>query len=354
MENNLIICRTPFQVITALVLFYSRLKGERNDLLITSNFSQSKDVAQKCQMLSCFENVLYFNSEGFNHVKGVINPNVFLAQLKPTLKKYDTIYTNSLYGDLEDALMYFNKDANVVLFDEGYSSYLDLSLKNNLSLRHKICVYISHLLYHRTPSHKAIKQQLLYDPDLIVSDMPYPIGKIYEMETEITDKVMSATSFIFNIKNSIAEYSKKYIYFEESFANDFNNNGDLDIIEMIASIVGKENLLVKLHPRDKTNRFSNKGISTNINLSVPTEALLSEMQKQDKIFISFSSGATVNYKFICNYNVKTILLYKLVPNGFITMSQKQKEWFEKFITKYNQNIYAPETKEDLVSLLNSI
>lgn len=355
MNKNLIVCRTPFQVITALVLVHSRLRNDENDIIITSDFRQSREVSQLCAKLGCFRNSYFFDYSKFNYVVGVVNPNVFLGQLaKSSINNYTYIYTNSTYGDLENALLYYNQNAEIVLYDEGYSSYLDLALKKSLSVKHKICVAISKILYPRKLSHQCISKQLLYDPDLIVYDMPFKIERLWQQEQNVMKKVMADVSEIFDVKKAIGEYSTKYIYFEECFANDFNNNGDLEIIDMIASIVGRDSLMVKLHPRDKTNRFNDKGIKTNRILSIPTEALLSEMEKKDKVFISFSSGSAINYKFICDYNIKTILLYKLLPDSFVKMSPLQTIWFDRFIAKYKGNIFAPRTKEELNSIIKML
>ena len=355
MKKVLIICRTPFQVITGLIIAHNKEKESYVDLMVTSDFKGAGNIVNECKKLSCFRNVFYCDYSRFRYFLGVLFPQIFLRQFnKELISNYGLIYTNSVMGDLENALIYYNKHAGFVLYDEGYSSYLGLSLSIDLSFKHGLCQKISHFLFRREYSHHLIIKQLLYDTDLIVMDMPYKVEQLWNHDSADEKMVMNDVSNIFDVKNHIKEYDKKYIYFEECFACDFNNNGDFEIINTVRDIVGTENLMVKLHPRDNTNRFSKLGIATNKKIGIPTEALISEMSNKNVVFLSFSSGSTINYKFISDCKIKTILLYKLFPESFIKMGKEQKEWFEKFINKYSKDLFAPQTIEELITTIKKI
>ena len=115
----------------------------------------------------------------------------------------------------------------------------------------------------------------------------------------------------------------------------------MEIVEKIASIVGRENLLIKLHPRDTTNRFIRLGYKTNKTFSVPWEALALTMKKMPLMCITFSSGAALNYQFLTKKKNRTILLYKLMPDDFIHMTAEQLEWFNRYTKKYGKEICVP-------------
>lgn len=355
MRHCLIIVRTPFQLITAILLAQNKLRGAVVDLLVVSSFNASEDISKKCTEINLFGQVFYYDYSKLNYTMGVIFPQIAVSQLGfGKSDTYDDIYTNSLYGDLEFSLLYYMPRATVFLYDEGYSSYIDTGLEYKLSTKHSLCRAISSFMFKRPNIVEAVNQHLLYDRDLIVRAMPFPTAPIWTKNEAGTKSLMQTVSNVFYVKKVIQEYDRKFIYFEECFANDFNNNGDLQIINVVAAIVGKENLMIKLHPRDKTNRFEQAGIKTNTYLQTPTEALLSEMESKDAVFISFTSGSTINYKFLCDYNIRTILLYKLFPEAYVKMSQMQIEWFDKFINKYNKNIYAPSSLPELEEILKNI
>ena len=134
-----------------------------------------------------------------------------------------------------------------------------------------------------------------------------------------------------------------------------SNNNDVEIIDHISEIIGKNNMAIKLHPRNEINRFEVRGYKTNISYGIPWELVASNLPEDDKrVFLSFSSGAVLNYKFLCDKSFKTILLYKCIGDKYYHVEDSVKEWFEKFKEHYGDSVYIPSTVEELDSLLRDI
>lgn len=357
-KRNLFICQTPFQCIVALVLKREYFSDEESDILLTSSINNFKIVGENINKVRVFEEVLYADTKmvesKFKYALATFSPVYYMKKMKLNLKnRYTHIFSNSLYGDLENAIYFFNEHAKVSMFDEGYSTYTSdfLNAIEKFSLIHKLTRIVSKFLYKRRYVDENINDIYLFDPELCVVDMPFPIKKILKNNRVLAEDIIEKIRIIFKTNDAIEEYKTSAIFFEECFAEDFGNNGDLEIIEMIASLVKKENLTIKLHPRDKTNRFEKRHYKTNKSYFVPWEAIVLTMNNKPKLLFSFSSGAVLNYKFLCNQKNKTILLYKLIPNDFIKMPEERLKWFELFIKKYGTEIYAPETQEELVEII---
>ena len=363
MENVLIVCKTPFQIITALVLKLTKYNNCICDMVLMPEFSDVGSIKARLEELSAFESIFVPQYESswkktyiefnFRPKKAIIK--IFGKQWVPLSEKtYSILLTNGNSSDFDNALYCALGYPEAIFYDEGYSSYTDqfLNANDRLSKIHKVVRNLSVFLTGRKLLFPNVKRMYLYNPDLIVKPMPFKIEKIWEQEQQ--DTLMEYIRQVFDASTIISEYKKPYIYFEECFANDFNNNGDLPIIEKICGCVGKDNLMVKLHPRDKTNRFGKYGLVTNKTLSAPAEVLASILKDTKTTFITFSSGSVLNYKFISDYRIKGILLYKLMPEGFIKMPEDRLAWFEKFLKIYGDSIYAPETFEELYSIIREI
>ena len=59
----------------------------------------------------------------------------------------------------------------------------------------------------------------------------------------------------FGYEISTDRYDRKYLFFEESFFADHYPINDPELVDRLAQRVGKENLMVKIHPRNPVNRF---------------------------------------------------------------------------------------------------
>lgn len=357
-SRNLFICYTPFHCIVSLLLQITYFQEESNEVVVVSTMNGFEQVGKSIENTEIFSKVHYVDMgqlQGrYEYMKATFSPTYFMKKIGFEIKKYDHIFSNNLYGDLENAIYYFNKNAEISMYDEGYSTYTSdfLYAIKKFSFGHKFVRSCSRFLLRRNYIDKNIKDIYLFDPDLCIQKMPFTIKKILVGNDELNVKFLELIQKIFNTELVQDEYQQDYIFFEECFAEDFNNNGDLEIVEKIASIVGRENLLIKLHPRDTTNRFIRLGYKTNKTFSVPWEALALTMKKMPLMCITFSSGAALNYQFLTKKKNRTILLYKLMPDDFIHMTAEQLEWFNRYTKKYGKEICVPESMDELRVYLN--
>lgn len=352
--RTLFVCHTPFQLITAILIKKARYDLEEADIIITDEFIDAPEISARCAAGGLFHEVYLARIRGINLAVAAIFPNYYLKKAGIKFEHpYSLILTPGLYNDFDDAVFYMNREAEIILIDEGYSSYTSQTLDavDSFSTSHLIARKVSKLLLRRKYIEERAKKIYLYDPDLCVRSVPYKITKLLPDDFVMDDKIRQLIYDVFNTKKALSEYDKPVIFLEESFASDFAENDDIPMIKAIANIVGQDSMMIKLHPRDKTNRFEELGYKTNSSFGVPWEAIALFLNDTRKIvLLSYSSGAVLNYRFICDKKFSVILLYKLWPD-FGRMDKEKEMWLTKFAQKYGDNTFVPETMNELETIL---
>ena len=70
---------------------------------------------------------------------------------------------------------------------------------------------------------------------------------------------------------------------------------------------------VKIHPRNKINRFRDAGFVTNSNTGIPWEVIVMNMDDiQNHVFITVASSSVVNMILIFGERIKAYSLYDLL------------------------------------------
>ena len=144
-----------------------------------------------------------------------------------------------------------------------------------------------------------------------------------------------------NVQSSPDKYDERFIFFEESFACEGNPINDLQLLQQISDIVGKNNIVVKTHPRSTEERFKKNGFKTNTNTVVPWEIVALNLTNiEEKIFIGVCSGSMFNPKLIFDLNVNVVSLHQLIPREFLTsLTFSSDFWgvFQKIFNMYPHN-----------------
>ena len=106
-------------------------------------------------------------------------------------------------------------------------------------------------------------------------------------------------------------YPQKYIYFAGTL--DFEGGkpiGEFELVQKIAKQVGKENLLVKVHPRDTRSVYAEEGLLVDKNSSKPWEIIQMLGDFSNKVFLTATSGSVLAGNFLTTNPVPTFYMYK--------------------------------------------
>lgn len=355
-RNILFVCNTVFQCITAITLKYNEFANDNVDIIISDHMNDSYTLYKRIKSINLFNKIYYVRSAGYSYYKENIPKNKvekLIAEAFPKLvgfeieKAYDIlmIYNHDRFAQtLFSELIKKNKHIEVKLFDEGLSTYTDIYQKiiSNISKKRR---YLS-VLTRRKFIHERVNGIYLFEPDLLCWNSPYPVHKIKKADKDDTEykKLLNKA---FGYEEIQDKYDKKFIFFEESFYHENIEIGDVELVEKIGQMVGKENIFIKIHPRNPNNRFEKLGYATNKDTGIPWEIIAFNKDFSDSIFVSISSSSVLTPRILFGQKTQTYLLHKClkVESPFATTSAQ--EYFDKFLEKFGENLYILDDIEQI-------
>lgn len=366
MKRNLFICETPFQILVALFMIYDSLSTDTNDFVIVDTMVDYKGLAER---LSNHPLVNYAYAaetkkkyENYYAKIGMIK-DMFYSFPKRwnydvSWTEYDYIYCRNYTTIItEAAFRYFkrkNSELKLVIMDEGYSSYLSefWNSYNNISFLHKL----SGLILNRQKDYvyRNITEARFFMPELFHVKLPFQTKRILRKNftLDVVQKAEINQVFCYRENDEVDENT--FIFFEECFSFDNGNSNDLQIIEDLARFIGRDRIVIKLHPRSQQDRFSGLGYKVMKKAQYPWEVFAINNEKKKITLLAFSSGALMNYLFFSRSNMKSILLYKMFPDIYEHMMGSEiKQWFEEFANRYKTYISTPSSVEELKELIKT-
>lgn len=353
----LFLVNSAFQMITAIQLRITTYRNDNADIIITDNLTQYEGLSVGVEKSGVFRNVSTMRSKDYDwkNWKFSLLGTIFDKEIKNripniTTKCYNVFLFCNFSGVSACVGAYFRRvqQTELIMFEDGFASYSDFWLRGLKRAIYPSSV-IDKLVYglvKRTPYY--ITKYFVYNPELIADwKFEFSVEKIERINTD----TVKALNDIFQYDASPDDYSNvKCIFFEESYYADGIDIGDIDIVEQIANIVGKENMMVKIHPRNPENRFGKLGFKTNIDTVIPWEVIALNSDLSDTILITIASGSSITAHFISGASAKmSILLYgmegidktKLTPSTVV---------FDKICRNDNYFVY-PKNFEELKIIL---
>lgn len=353
-RRTLFVCNTPFQIIVALTLKYGEFKNDIVDIIISDHMNDSLTLFNRIKDSKVFDNVLYVKSSNYTRkkentienkmdlLKYLICPGYYLKKYIEINEKYDMILGANIerfFALLVYSLSKKNKNLKVRIFEDGYVSYTKLmeSYIEWVNVSHKVSIIEK--LVGRKNICKCLDGIYLFEPELICWS---PNFNIYGIDKRIVNnkEYIKNLNFIFNYENLKDDYDKKVIFFEESFFAENINIGDIEIVDEIAKIIGKENIIIKIHPRNKINRFKEQGFCTNINTSIPWEVIALNNNFNNTTLITISSSAVLAPRIIFNQQIKTILLYEVMGKKSPYIDESCEKYLNKLKKLKGNSLYV--------------
>lgn len=320
MNNNLFLCNTVYQVLVAVWFRYSELHTEGADIIISDHMNGYENIAKNIAKTKIFDHVYTVRSS--DYVKSLTKYNNraqrALYKLFPETeiknyiklnKKYNALFIGNVdkFSALLFASMSKKEKVSLNVFEDGVSTYSKLfesfyssrrPPKNKLKffLLCKLCSI--HYIYPNVKCFYVFKKAMMqWKPDCEVRQLK-PIA----CDTEFK-KIINK---IFDYNNVTDDYDKKYIFFEESFYADSGYMEDMLLVEKIAAIIGKENMMIKIHPRNPENRFEKSGYKTNQNTAVPWEVILLNNDFSGKVLMTIGSASIITPYILFNKKIKSL------------------------------------------------
>lgn len=316
MRKIICYCNTYFQLIAAIQLKLTLLRNDKVTLALSDNSNNSYKVARKLSEISIFDSIIFTNTK---HIQNNQTITIKVREFLSALFGYNTVWKDDYYFDeiiyyneMDDVYELFAKayknNPNILVsrFEEGILSYSSGTWYKNEN-KIKIANGIRRMSKLKT-LHDCYHNFYCFFPDLYEGNMSAVRIPPIEESPEIKDILNT----IFDISFTKTSYKQKYIYF--SSVLDFQGGkpiGELELVLRIKDLVGSDNLLVKVHPRDNPQRFTNEGITIDTNSNVPWEAIQISKNFSSHVFLSATSSAAIGASLIQKNSPKTYYLFNL-------------------------------------------
>ena len=317
------LCTTYFQMITAIQMRRTLFSEDEFSVVMTDGSNGSQQVSERLRETGIFDEVFFVTRArgAMAEFKSVSQKaerflNYFIkgSYVSYLTKPYDLFlaYNFNWYAFMMfNALQQDNRDIKVAKFEEGILSYFvddhrfeyDYFLKIKKIkriLRQPVMFDKLHTFYCFYPE--------FYDGQLSTAKIP-PL--------EHDDAWMRDTlCYLFDVDAEKLVYDRKFLYFASMLDSEVvkGESGEFEILKSIVDVVGKDNIMVKLHPRENApERYHDLGVAIDTNSDVPFEVIQLVKDFSDKVFITCLSSSTINLATILPRRSKTYLTYGMLP-----------------------------------------
>lgn len=216
---------------------------------------------------------------------------------------YDKYFLPTLFS-----LLRANNRLQVFRFEEGFISYVgDMTSLPPKAVR--AFGNIANALRGMPTLRNAYSGCFYLEPDHVMTHADDPRLRVRGIKRD-------DTSFI-NLLCRIFSYEpiridEPIIFFEDCHVNDGHWTNDIELLEHIALIVGKQNIIVKRHPRGLVDRFTPHGFKVMPRSDVPWELIQMKMNTSDKLFVSLISGSPISCIHLLEEKPRALLLHRLM------------------------------------------
>jgi hypothetical protein len=161
-------------------------------------------------------------------------------------------------------------------------------------------------------------------------------------------KFRNICNWVFRYDDICDSYDRKYIFMEESYFVEGLKINDVELVEQIAARVGKENIMIKIHPRNPVNRFKQAGFKTNENMSIPWELIVMNTGDiSDKILITIASSSVMTPILLFGKKVHVYSLYNLINEDV-----KKSKLLSGGVWEYTKELF--EKYNNMITVCNSV
>lgn len=145
---------------------------------------------------------------------------------------------------------------------------------------------MDHDFYGEKAFLKNVRNIYLYRPELYAGNAPFLNLVQLPDYSKLPSEVHEIIEDVFGKAEPVEE---KLIFFEGVFHGDGYLTNEMDLFLAIADHIGKENIIVKRHPRNTTDRFTPLGFKVMSKQNIPWEVMIKDLDFTHKALVSVAS-----------------------------------------------------------------
>lgn len=354
----LAVCSSSIQIMFVLNLKSTILRDDIVEVIFTDTLNGYKKLVDNSNRYKIFDAAYAVESFNLSRRKGIYRKRGFFHNIL-FLKNRKKYVSNLLNIEWEyDAVMFSNVDdftcgiydccyqknrkIKLFLFEDGYSTYCVQGnvLLKSIEKNKKIMYKIMNLILGIKTAVLNIEGQFLYDVESIEWEAYFRRIPVKKFDSN-NEQNVNRLNLLFGIDEITDTYDEPVIFFEESYRTEGIPMNDVEIVNNIASWIGKENIIVKIHPRNKDNVYKKLGYKTNVDTLVPWEVIfINNPQMENKLLISVASGSIATpYTMLGKetHSVALVDMKQVNPSGWIS---EYYDYLRRKIFKVRPDIFS--------------
>lgn len=319
MKRVLMVVNTYYQLIIAIQMKQTIFINDEIVVLLSDHSKNTMKITEQLNKYNVFSQTIFIKSKELANNRNVLDKfidyysvafldhNRYISYLNDVKnKKFDEFiffnYGIDMYG-LYSYLCKYNSNIRLSLFEEGVLSY---GVEISMNIRRKFIKRIRNLRRKTDLSDNIINFYCFYPEVYDGHYIPIKVPPI--CLNGATAKILKK---IFEIKEETLSYRQKYIFFSSVYDFEGKPIGEFELLKQIRELVGNENLLVKMHPRDIRDIYEKNEFNIDRNSSIPWEVIQLSTDLSQNVFLTATSGSVLAGSFLTENPIRAIYLYKL-------------------------------------------
>lgn len=310
------------QLIAAIQIKTKLLQETDADIILSDHSQNAEKIAKALEDTKQFRRVKMVKTKFYTYDQNIFDDiKDVIAMIMGNNKKYrsliweeDIVYNQIFYYNLSiltylvyDISMKNGIEPQCIRYEEGIVSYPAMK-EVDIGKRIKLLSMIRSLFVKKDVFRNTRDFYCFY-PQLFHGNEGQRCCQIPFLDKD-DKEVIGILNSIFGYCS--IEYEEKYIYFSTSMDIDGKNIEEEWVVKQIAEAVGKDNIVIKVHPRDTRSVYQDMGLTIWKNSEIPWEIIQLNNDFRDKVFISLSSGSILNASAMLNENIRTFYIFPCV------------------------------------------
>ena len=326
------------------------------------DLSDFSNIADNLKKMRLFRHIEHSSQ---SHIVNEIRKSIQGKKLTPPMPdmwkfEHEGEYSDIYFGhDMYPNKMYYyhlvdkGQRPQVHILDEGMATYYKdiITVATN--------DFIDHRKYKNHKYIENVVEQMLFEPQYYcLKNTSWGITRIPPIDQQ-TEKLI----FELYGKPEFSIFQEKYIYLAAGGYEDNYFQNEIDLLDYMSKVVGKENIIVKLHPRYSLDPFSKFGYKVlKNNPPIPWEAFLLQHDTSEQVFVTIFSTAVLSPKLLFGREQKIIFLYRLFQGTnryglFGRNISASLNYLKRIVEQLNtevKNVFSPSSEEGFKETLRYI
>lgn len=315
-----IIVNSSFNLILAVQLSQTLLKGKEVDIVLSDLSDNLREIYERKDLEKIFRRVyLVEYSKYVQRVYNIIRPKYSLKDMigeEPIC--YDEVFFWNPDWFFYNLFKYYKTrrwSYKLHLYGDAMSAYIldspDGHRKEKGIYRGrlgKVLNRIDKYGYHYEKVEYLDYDYYIFKPEMFINKTKRTLVRIPDLEDRNTISILNQ---VFNY--SPTKIEQKYIYLDTARDGYIEEKDVLEVICSVGHVVGRENVIIKAHPRVDKIVYTNLKIAV-LKDEIPWELYWMNEQLEDKVIVCTLTSAAILPYILFNKQVQIISATKLVPN----------------------------------------